>query len=125
MIIGRSATKVGSVEVSTMSEESLSAFFEAVKADAALQEKLKGVTDPQTIVSIAKEAGFSFSSEKLLKTELSDEEMASLAGGANSPYTLFPALIQYLGAVGTGWSSWIRGLLRSSSVLQTLTPLWR
>ena len=48
-----------------MSEEQLKAFWEAIQSDPALQEKLQGVTDPGTIVDIAKEAGFTISAEEL------------------------------------------------------------
>ena len=41
-----------------MSEEQLKAFWEAIQSDPALQQKLQGVTDPASIVEIAKEAGF-------------------------------------------------------------------
>ena len=37
-----------------MSEEQLKAFLEAVKADAGLQEKLKGVVDANAVVAMAK-----------------------------------------------------------------------
>ena len=41
-----------------MSEAQLKAFWEAIQADTALQQKLQGVTDPDAIVAIAKEADF-------------------------------------------------------------------
>ena len=60
-----------------MSEEQLKAFWEAIQADTALQQKLQGVNDPDAIVAIAKEAGFSISADELKKAtesvELSDE----------------------------------------------------
>jgi len=66
-----------------MSEEQLKAFLEAVKADAGLQQKLEGVTDPDAIVTIAKEAGFCISADELKKaeSETSDEELKGVAGG--------------------------------------------
>ena len=39
----------------------LKTFWEALQADPALQQKLQAVTDPYTIVEIAKEAGFTIS----------------------------------------------------------------
>jgi predicted ribosomally synthesized peptide with nif11-like leader len=42
-----------------MSEEQLSAFFEAVKADAALHEKLKGSADFDGAVALGALANFS------------------------------------------------------------------
>jgi len=44
-----------------MSEEQLSAFLTAVKDDAELQEKLKGVANLDAAVALAKEAGFDVS----------------------------------------------------------------
>ena len=72
-----------------MSEEQLKAFLEAVKADAALSEKLKAATDVDAAVAIAKEAGFvisaeAFNSDKRLRLQLSDEDLESVAGGAET-----------------------------------------
>jgi predicted ribosomally synthesized peptide with nif11-like leader len=70
-----------------MSEEQLKAFLEAVKADAALQEKLKAATDADAAVAIAKEAGFVISAEVLgaglnrQSEEMSDGELEGVAGG--------------------------------------------
>jgi predicted ribosomally synthesized peptide with nif11-like leader len=68
-----------------MSEEQLQAFLEAVKADAGLQEKLKGASDTDAVVAIAKGAGFLISAEELKKAqaEVSDEEFAIVTGGAS------------------------------------------
>ena len=73
-----------------MSEEQLRAFLEAVKADAGLQEKLKGAADLDAAVAIAKEAGFDVSKADWRKyqakqtLELSDEELEGVAGGYDS-----------------------------------------
>ena len=73
-----------------MSEEQLKAFLEAVKADAGLQEKLKGAADLDSAVAMAKEAGFDASQMlkadwELLKAqqtiELSDDELEQVSGG--------------------------------------------
>ncbi len=66
-----------------MSEEQLKAFWEAIQADTALQQKLQGVNDPDAIAEIAKEAGFSISSDELkeAQAELSDEQLQNVAGG--------------------------------------------
>jgi predicted ribosomally synthesized peptide with nif11-like leader len=68
-----------------MSEEQLKAFWEAIQADTALQQKLQGVTDPDAIVAIAKEAGFSISADELKKAmesvELSEEQLEAVSGG--------------------------------------------
>ena len=71
-----------------MSEEQLKAFWEAIQSDTGLQQKLQGVTEPVAIAAIAKEAGFSISAEEIKKAhselelvELTDEQLASVAGG--------------------------------------------
>ena len=71
-----------------MSEEQLKAFLEAVKADAGLQEKLKAASDADAVVAIAKAAGFAVSSRELKKaqSELSEEELESVAGGYLNTY---------------------------------------
>ena len=68
-----------------MPEEQLKAFLEVVKADEALQEKLKAAGDADAVVAIAKGVGFAISVEELAKaqTELSDEQLDSVAGGAS------------------------------------------
>ena len=73
-----------------MSEEQLKAFWEAIQADTALQQKIQGVTEPDAIVAIAKEAGFSISADELKKAmesvaELSDELLEGVAGGGCYP----------------------------------------
>ena len=69
-----------------MSEEQLKAFLEKVKADTSLQEKLNEAADADAVVEIAKEAGFSITSEDIqpmqsATVELSDEELGNAAGG--------------------------------------------
>ena len=66
-----------------MSEEQLKAFWEAIQADTVLQQKLQGVTDPDAIVAIAKEAGFSISADELKKaqSEISEDQLEGVAGG--------------------------------------------
>ena len=67
-----------------MSEEQLKAFLEKVKGDTSLQEKLKAAGDSDAVLAIAKEEGFSISADVLKKTqsELSEEELENVAGGA-------------------------------------------
>ena len=69
-----------------MSEEQLKAFLEKVKADTSLQEKLKAAADADAVAAIAKEAGFSISADDLknAQSELSDEELDGVAGGAGN-----------------------------------------
>ena len=66
-----------------MSEEQLEAFLEKVKANTSLQENLKTAADSNSVVEIAKEAGFSISAHDLTKaqSEISEEELEGVAGG--------------------------------------------
>ena len=66
-----------------MSEEQLKAFWEAVQADAGLQEKLSAAKDADAVVAIAKAAGFEISVEEVARAqaELNDEEVLGVAGG--------------------------------------------
>ena len=41
-----------------MSEEQLKAFLEKVKSDTSLHEKLKGASDVDAVIAIAKSSGF-------------------------------------------------------------------
>jgi predicted ribosomally synthesized peptide with nif11-like leader len=65
-----------------MSEEQLKAFLEQVKDDTSLQEKIKAASNPDTVVSIAKQEGFSISADDLKKvrSELSEQELERVAG---------------------------------------------
>ena len=66
-----------------MSEEQLTAFLEAVKADAGLQEQMKEAGDADAVLEIAKAAGFVISADELKKVhaEVSEEELECVAGG--------------------------------------------
>ena len=72
-----------------MSDQQLKAFLEAVQEDSSLQEKLKAAADANTVVAIAKTAGFVISVEEInfeelqkgLNQEISDEELAAVVGG--------------------------------------------
>ena len=70
-----------------MSDEQLKAFLEKVKGDTSLQEKLKAAAaaaDSDAVLAIAKDAGFSISADDLknAQSELSEEELEGVAGGA-------------------------------------------
>ena len=69
--------------LTAMSEEQLKAYLEAVKANEGLQEQLKAAADADTVVAIAKSAGFAISAEELQRAqaELSEEELEGVAGG--------------------------------------------
>ena len=67
-----------------MSEEQLKAFLEKVKSDTELQETLKAASSPEAGLEIAKEAGFSITSEdiqSMQSTTVSDGELEGAAGG--------------------------------------------
>ncbi|WP_074159270.1 Nif11-like leader peptide family natural product precursor [Synechococcus sp. MIT S9509] len=66
-----------------MSEAQLKAFLEKVQNDTSLQEKLKAAADSNTVLAIAKEAGFMISADDLKKiqSEVSDKELEGVAGG--------------------------------------------
>ena len=68
-----------------MSEEQLKAFWEAIQSDAGLQQKLQGVTEPDAVVAIAKEAGFMITTELVQRAqaELSEEDLEGVVGGSS------------------------------------------
>jgi predicted ribosomally synthesized peptide with nif11-like leader len=70
-----------------MSQKDLQKFLEAIRQDSSLQEKLQAATDADTVVTIAKAAGFVISSDELKRAqaEISEEELEGLAGGVNVP----------------------------------------
>ena len=71
-----------------MSQEQLTFLLVKLREDAGLREKLQGAGDLDSAVALAKEAGFDVSKADWLKyqaqktMELSDEELAGVAGGA-------------------------------------------
>ena len=97
-----------------MSEEQLAALLAKLKDDAGLQEKLKGVADPDAAVALAKEAGFDLSKADWLRykakqtLELSEEELEGVAGGRCGLWATDPTAgrpLQCRGGVeGTGSS---------------------
>jgi predicted ribosomally synthesized peptide with nif11-like leader len=68
-----------------MSSDQFKAFIAKVQSDSQLQVKLNAAGSPNDVLEIAKDAGFSISSEDLKialsKTELSENELESVAGG--------------------------------------------
>jgi predicted ribosomally synthesized peptide with nif11-like leader len=56
-------------------EEQLKVFWEAIQADTGLRQKLQGVTEPDAVAAIAKEAGFMITTEELQRAELEISEM--------------------------------------------------
>lgn len=67
-----------------MQEEQLKAFLEAVKSDTTLQERLKAAADADSVVSIAKAAGFTVSTDALQRAqaEISEKELEGTTGGS-------------------------------------------
>ena len=84
-----------------MSEDQLSALLANLKDDVGLQEKLKGATDLDAAVAMAKEAGFDVSKADWLRyqakqtLELSDEELERVAGGTEDGYSICKTLDKY------------------------------
>ncbi|KZR88127.1 Nitrogen fixation protein of unknown function [Synechococcus sp. MIT S9509] len=66
-----------------MSEEQLKSFIMKVQGDENLQAKLKAAANPDAVVYMAKEAGFSISADDLKNAQsiISDQELESAAGG--------------------------------------------
>ena len=85
----------GYTPLRAMSADQLTAFWEAVEADASLQDKLSTSTDGEidtplevdAVIAIAKEAGFTITTGDLLRAdaqailELNDDELQEVAGG--------------------------------------------
>ena len=72
-----------------MSEDQLKAFIKMIAADTELQENLKAATSPEAIIEIAKAAGISITTVDIQsikseseEVELTDDELAGVAGGA-------------------------------------------
>ena len=63
-----------------MSEAQVNAFMEAIRADAALQEKVSGAADADAAVAIAQEAGYSISREEIYWL-LTEEALEGVVGG--------------------------------------------
>jgi predicted ribosomally synthesized peptide with nif11-like leader len=86
-----------------MSAKQLAAFWEAVEADASLQEKLSASTDVEidsplgvaAVVAIAKDAGFIITVADLLRAdaqailELNNEELEKVAGARSEREDLY------------------------------------
>ena len=67
-----------------MSEEQLKALIEKAKNDTELLEQLKTADSTETVIGMAKEAGFSITADDLKpleELELSDEELEGVSGG--------------------------------------------
>ena len=73
-----------------MSLEQLKAFLEKVKGNPNLQDKLKAAKSAEDVVGIAKEHGHEFTADKT--TELSEEELEGVAGGAICENIVKPTL---------------------------------
>ena len=69
-----------------MSEQQLKTFLEQVKSDAGLQEQLKTASGYDSVVAIAKEAGFCIDVDyiKENQSEISDEELEVVSGGGRT-----------------------------------------
>ena len=88
-----------------MSEEQLKAFLEKVKSDTELQEKLKSVTSAEAAIEIAKEAGFSITSEDIQTMQSatpSDKELEDAAGGTTIVVPIMATVIACPFAISYG-----------------------
>ena len=66
-----------------MTQEQLTAFITDAKGNFSLQEKLKVAADADAVLSIAKEAGYDFTTEDFSATEetISADDLEMVAGG--------------------------------------------
>ena len=66
-----------------MSQEQLKAFLKKVDSDKSIQKKILGVADVDTIISIAKEAGFALSVDEVTEglLTLNDDQLKQVAAG--------------------------------------------
>ena len=66
-----------------MSAEQFNAFLDKVKDDVRLQEKFKAATDALDVVAVAKEAGFTISTQDWENShpELPEEDLENTSGG--------------------------------------------
>ena len=95
-----------------MSQEQLKAFFEKVKGDTSLQEKLKAAADADSVAAIAENSGYKISTEDIEKfmTEISDKELEGVAGGGFNPTVIGPGSTITIGdrivSTGIGSPGW-------------------
>lgn len=68
-----------------MSIESAQAFLERLKTDENFAKEVTACTDSEARVALVKAAGFDFTMEEVneVASELSEEELAGVAGGAS------------------------------------------
>ena len=66
-----------------MSQSQIDAFLQAASSDPTLQDKLKIAKNPESVVEIAQQAGFTLSVDDIKngQSALSEEELQGLSGG--------------------------------------------
>jgi predicted ribosomally synthesized peptide with nif11-like leader len=66
-----------------MSQEQFMAFLKHCETDASLQQKVESATDSDSVIAIAKDAGFAFSLDdiKNAQSQISDADLDGVAGG--------------------------------------------
>lgn len=66
-----------------MSQEIVRKFYDVLKTDEILQEQVKAANDSSSVVRIAAAKGYEFTEQELetVMQEVSEEELASVAGG--------------------------------------------
>ena len=73
-----------------MSQENLNAFIDKVQSDSGLLEQMKNVSEADGAIAIARSAGFEITAGDLIRrqakiaSELSDDELDKVSGGATS-----------------------------------------
>ena len=88
-----------------MSADQLAAFVEEAKSNTELQEKLKSVTSAEAAIEIAKEAGFSITSEDIQTMQSatpSDKELEDAAGGTTIVVPIMATVIACPFAISYG-----------------------
>ena len=71
-----------------MTQSQIEAFLQAASSDATLQNKIKAAGDPESLVEIAQQAGFSISVDDIKngQSELSEEDLQGISGGGVIKY---------------------------------------
>ena len=65
-----------------MTQSQIEAFLQAASSDTTLQNKIQAAGDPESLVEIAQQAGFSISVDDIKgQSELSEEDLQGISGG--------------------------------------------
>lgn len=71
-----------------MTQSQIEAFLQAASSDTTLQNKIQAAGDPESLVEIARQAGFSISVDDIKngQSELSEEDLQGISGGGGINY---------------------------------------